>query len=98
MIVEEDIHRKGAVTWLPQGNLAVQHYTAERRREIVREGALTHFRFPFDHKSQLVTRFKPLEQTADPIMIEPQGKNPFLIFVDNTLDDDHNSAQDPIVD
>ena len=40
---------------------------------------------PFDHKSQLVTRFKPLEPTTEPIMIEPQGQAPFLIYCDSTL-------------
>ena len=50
-IVEEDIHRKGAITWLPQGTIALQYYTAERRREIVNEGSLNQFRFSFNHQS-----------------------------------------------
>ena len=97
-IMEEDIHRKGAITWLPQGDLAVQYYTAERRREIVREEALNQFKFPFDHRSQFVTRFKPMDATAEPFMLEPQGHRPFLIFVDMTLEDDNNNSADLLVD
>ena len=93
IIVEGDIHRKGAVNWLPQGAIAVQYYTAERRREIVKEGALNTFRFPFDARSQLVMRFKPIEPTAEPIIIEPQGLNPFLVFFDSTLEDDQVAAE-----
>lgn len=61
---------------------------AERRKEIVEEGTANQFRFPFDHKSQTLTRFKPLDPSTEPILIEPQGSNPFLIFCDATLDED----------
>ena len=39
-----------------------------------------------------------MEPTCDPILLEPQGLKPFLIFLDSTLDDDSNSCADPIVD
>jgi hypothetical protein len=44
---------------------------AERRKEIVEEGTANQFRFPFDHKSQTLTRFKPLDPATEPILIEP---------------------------
>ena len=59
----------------------------------MKEGSLSQFKVPFDHKSQLVTRFKPLEPTAEPVMIEPQGQAPFLIYCDNTLDEDSSSKE-----
>jgi len=51
LVLEEDLHRKGAITLLPQGALCIQYYTAERRREIIEEGTVNQFRFPFDHKN-----------------------------------------------
>ena len=35
-----------------------------------------------------MTRFKPLDQTTDPCLIEPQGLNPFLVFLDNSVEDE----------
>ena len=46
-----------------------------------------------------MTRFKAMEETAEPALLEPQGHNPFLVFVDTSMDDDSvASASDPIVD
>ena len=34
LIMEKDIHRKGAINILPQGPLAIQELSGKRRREI----------------------------------------------------------------
>lgn len=37
LIMEKDIHRKGAINILPQGPIAIQELCAKRRREIKEE-------------------------------------------------------------
>ena len=83
---DKDLHRRDLINnTLPMGNSIIQHYTAERRCEIIEEGTVNQFRFPFDAKSQAITKIEPYDPTTEPIHLEPTGLNPYLIFCDSSL-------------
>ena len=67
------------------GKAVIQHYTAERRKEILQEGTVNQFRFPFDASSAFVTKIEPSDPITEPMYIEPPGITPFLIFCDEKL-------------
>ena len=70
---------------IPMGKAVIQHYTTERRKEIIEEGTVNQFRFPFDAKSNYVTKLQAAEPSTEPFFIEPVGANPFLIYCDASV-------------
>ena len=67
------------------GKAVIQHYTAERRREVLQEGTVNQFRFPFDAQSSIVTKIEPCDPLTEPMYLEPPGITPFLVFCDESL-------------
>ena len=56
-VADKDLHRKDLiVNNIPMGKAVIQHYSTERRKEIIEEGTVNQFRYPFDAKSNYVTK------------------------------------------